>query len=292
MTISSSTWKKIEQSGQWDSNYVCPAVKDFECDADNTFMCPSGYYPVCGDVPGKGYKTIKVNALKECTDLCDNYKKCVGAEYFFKKGNNNEPEGKCYLNNEYATTANDNEGMHACYKYGATCPTKKINVAEDEVKKLSVKKPEPKVPEIAICDGWAKFEKNGKWDGRYVCPHTQKYRCKEANYKCPAGYYPVCGAHKGLGIERSHTKTLEECAKRCTNYNNMCNGFQFILNSSGLFNKMCILNAKYPNKSQEPGQVSCYRYGAKCEGYNIKLPEEFMPKVAKPSETPQVTTKP
>ena len=117
--------------------------------------------------------------------------------------------------------------------------------------------------------------RKGKWDGRYVCPHAARWRCKREHYKCPAGYYPVCGDLRGSGFKRAKAPNMQVCSERC-NRHHRCNGFEYLKYGNFIFNKLCILNVRYPNKHQHRGQYSCYKYGAKCRGYNIQLPQKFI----------------
>jgi len=106
---------------QWDSNFVCPKVAKFRCTTSYLFECPNGYYPVCGDVPGTGFKRYNNVTYDACAQKCNEFAKCTGMEWFYRKNWYNQ--GTCFLNDKYATKPRY-PGQHSCYRYGAPCPGK------------------------------------------------------------------------------------------------------------------------------------------------------------------------
>ena len=63
-------------NGKWDDTQVCPEVAKWKCGADNDFECPRGYYPVCGDVPGQGFKRLNNVTYQDCADACNDNSTC------------------------------------------------------------------------------------------------------------------------------------------------------------------------------------------------------------------------
>jgi len=109
---------------QWDSDFVCPKVAKFRCTTSYLFECPNGYYPVCGDVPGTGFKRYNNVTYEVCAQKCNEFAKCTGMEWFYRKNWFNQ--GTCFLNDKYATKPR-HPGQHSCYRYGAPCPGKNWN---------------------------------------------------------------------------------------------------------------------------------------------------------------------
>ena len=107
---------KVRKCYCQDMTSISPSVKDKMCNHKKEFRCPEHYYPVCGDLPGRGFLHTITNSHEECADKCDNYQKCVGAEWFYQR-DRTVPEGTCYLNDRYATTKGSWPGANACYKF-------------------------------------------------------------------------------------------------------------------------------------------------------------------------------
>jgi len=105
------------------TNFSCSNLHKLKCSLKDTFRCPSGYYPVCGDTPGWQHSQGKLRSMKECTKRCDKYHWCIGTEWLYK----GRRKGFCNLNHKYPTVKKWFHRQHSCIKNNhPICPTKKI----------------------------------------------------------------------------------------------------------------------------------------------------------------------
>ena len=118
---------------QWIDNQVCPTVEKLRCETGYLFECPNGYYPVCGDVPGTGFKRYNNVSFEECANKCNGFSKCTGMEWFYAKNWFNR--GTCFLNDKYATKPR-HPGQHSCYRYAGPCPDRPVVYKPCQCKKF------------------------------------------------------------------------------------------------------------------------------------------------------------
>jgi hypothetical protein len=60
----------------WNDKMVCPDTFKYKCSQNKMFTCPFGYYPVCGDLNGLGFKHSQNETMEGCAWNCDNNEKC------------------------------------------------------------------------------------------------------------------------------------------------------------------------------------------------------------------------
>jgi len=126
----------------WIDDAVCPENKKWKCPAGQEFKCGPGYYPVCADMKGYGFKRYDNLTIDQCDQKCTEHLKCLGAEYSFSKAYH-LPVGSCLLNDRNPDQGAI-AGKHTCYRYNAKCPSKiPTPVVLD---KIEVPCPKPKKP--------------------------------------------------------------------------------------------------------------------------------------------------
>merc|ERR1712226_395648 len=143
---------------QWIDGSVCPVVDKLRCSTLFLFECPAGYYPVCGDLPGTGFKMIVGISYDECAQKCNNYDndKCVGFEWTYRRTWHYTKT--CILNSKYATNKRY-PGQHSCYRYGAHCPVSlRGTPAPTPVKPVVPVKPVKPVYKPCQCEKFCKAQ--------------------------------------------------------------------------------------------------------------------------------------